>query len=476
MKTPSFRLRFGLTALIAVSALLPRLTAAPTALVTEQYTRSGGFPRFPDFGFMLPPGAGTGDYSGRVFLLSQDFPDKEPPVDEPVKKILAIDFKQDWRAYLLAVRKYAFEGNTGHPGGYGNDFFLEENKVRRWYHVPWQHYGPTGREGYHGLTQEGPIASQMLAPSQTQTSHAYAVGFYNDLGGYTIGRVWANADRPDLGFMSKGHGFPVGTVVAKLLFTTLNETQVPYLKNPVTWPAYVYASDADANVPATDTTRITAPVQLIQMDIMVRDPRADSTGGWVFGNFMYNGALNAQSRWDNLAPVGIMWGNDPTVTVNLSNPTPTETKINPLLKETIINPNKNELPPAHLGWGYRLNGPVDNSLSSCMSCHSTAEYPVVTAILPFLNTPPVNPPAKQGEPASAEWMRWFRNVKCATPFDPGQAVSLDYSLQLAKSIQNFVDYKNATVLGQYAMEYWETGHRVQRGSSVKPSLAASPGK
>ncbi len=452
---------------VAAFAFAPFSHAEPTALLTDAYSRSGGLPRYPDFGYMIEPGT----YTGRVFMLSQNFPIQEPQPDAAVKKILAIDFKKDWRAYLQAVRDYVFEGNIEAPG-YENDFFLEDNKVRPWFHVPWQHWGTTGREGYHGLTQEGPVSVQMLAQQQLQTTHAYAVGFYNDLGGYTIGRVWADADRPDVGYMKNGRGFPVGTVVAKVLFVTLDQKQVPYLKNPISWNAYVYANDVDGKLPPTDTTRITAPVHLIQMDIMVRDERAKSTGGWVFGNFIYNGDLNKSNRWENLAPVGIQWGDDQTENTFTSNPTTTETKINPLLKETIINPDTKELPPTHLGFGARLNGPVDSTVSSCMSCHSTAEYPAVSAILPFLNNPPVNPPANQGEPASPQWMRWFRNVPCAVPFDPGQAVSFDYSLQLSKSIENFIDYKNATVLGQYAVEYWEKGNHVHRGTFKKPSNQA----
>lgn len=139
-------------------------------------------PRFPDFGYMMPPGT----YNGRVFVLSQDFPRTLPKSDAGVKKILGIDFKQDWRAYLMAVPEYVFEGNI-EPADYENDFFWEDNKVRKWFHVPWQHWGSTGREGFHGLTQEGPVSAKMLALQQTQTTHAYAVGFYNDLGGYTIG-------------------------------------------------------------------------------------------------------------------------------------------------------------------------------------------------------------------------------------------------------------------------------------------------
>lgn len=469
MKSIPSRLRHGLAAAFAVFAIAPAFAIEPPMMLSSLYSTTNSLPRFPDFGYMPAPGT----YTGRVFVLSQDYPTVQPQPDEGVKKILAIDFKKDWKAYLLAVRDYVLEGNINHPGGYENDFFLEDNKVRHWYHVPWQHWGTTGREGYHGLTQEGPVSVQMLAPNQLETSHAYAVGFYNDLGGYAIGRVWSNPERPNVGAMRNGRGFPVGTVVAKVLFVTYTEAEVPYLKNPLTWNAYVYSSDTTQAALDGGTPRVTAPVNLIQMDIMVRDPRAESTGGWVFGNFIYNGNMNQSNLWDNLTPLGIQWGNDPQDRTNLSNPTPTVTKINPELKETIINPDPKELPPVHLGWGYRLNGPVDDPRSSCMSCHSTAEYPAISAILPFINNPPVEPPAKQGAPASDAWMRWFRNVPCADSFD-AKAETFDYSLQLSKSIENFIEYKNATLQGQYAVQYWEKGNHVHRGTFKKPSTAQEP--
>ncbi|MCF3649760.1 hypothetical protein [Synoicihabitans lomoniglobus] len=427
------------------------------------YQEEQGLPDFPDFGFMLS----ADSYHDRVFVLAQDFPQRKPKMDAGVKRILDIDFETSWRDYIMEVRRYVFEGNA-RPDGIENSFFLEDNKVRDWFHVPWQHWGPTGREGFHGLTQEGPINERMLGPQQTQVSHAYAVGFYNDLGGYKIGQVWADPGDPNLAVMAGGKGFPIGTVVAKLLFTTLDETQVPYLTDPVTWQAYVYAKDVDPALPSTDTSRMQAGVQLIQMDIMVRDPRADETGGWVFGTFVYNGEMGEKNRWANLVPVGLMWGNDPDVRVNLSNPTPTVTRQNPALKETKINDRK-ELPPTHLGWGFRLNGPVDNPLSSCMSCHSTAQYPVVTSILPFLNNPPANPPASQGAPADDYWMQWFRNIDCGHPFNPGRAIALDYSLQLSKSIENFVEYKTQIEQGLYSVQYWENGNDVHRGTLKTPA-------
>lgn len=411
---------------------------------------------FPDFGYMLP----VKEYNGRVFKLSDDFPKEMPKQDDALKHILSIDFKSDWEGYLSAVQQYVFEGNASTD--YENAFFLEDNTKRKWYHVPWQHWGTTGREGFHGLTQEGPVGSKVLAQSQLSKSHAYAVGFYNDLGGYTIGKVWPTSV-PNYSSL-KQSGFPEGTVVAKLLFVPIGVDEVAYLENPVSWNAYIYETDVPNFIPIDttkkDTKRVKYKVNVIQMDIMVKDPRAIETGGWVFGTFVYQGNLGNENRWDNLMPVGIMWGNDPQDRLSNYNLTPTRTIINSNLKETIINPSSN-LPPMHLGWNSRLNGPVDNGQSSCFSCHSTAEYPVISGILPQFNQPVSVPVPKKGTMASDEWMRWYRNIPCGEPFDP-QATSFDFSLQLVKSIQNYIEYASADQQGIYYEEYWTNENKIRR--------------
>lgn len=421
--------------------------------VTEVYTNPVTDKiEFPDFGYMLSPK----DYNGRVFELSDNFPKDLPEQDEAVKKILSIDFKTNWEEYLLAVQEYAFKGNASTD--YEDAFFLEDNTERQWFHVPWQHWGSTGREGFHGLTQEGPVAIQMLAQTQTSKSHAYAVGFYNDLGGYTIGDVWPSGT-PNYSNL-RNSGFPEGTIVAKLLFVPLESNEVPYLKNPVSWNAYIYESDIPGNTSTDKKARKQHKVNVIQMDIMVKDPRAIETGGWVFGTFVYNGDLGNENRWYNLMPVGIMWGNDPDNKMSEYNLTPTKTIINSNLKETIINPSS-DLPPMHLGWNSRLNGPVDNGQSSCFSCHSTAEYPVISGILPQFNQPNNVPVPPKGTLASDEWMRWYRNIPCGVPFDE-EATSFDFSLQLVKSVQNYIEYASAAQEGLYHEEYWTNENKIRR--------------
>jgi len=369
---------------------------------------------FPDFGYLPTPD----QYQGPVFRLSQDYPDTMP--NGPLPAFMKTDFKNDWENYMMQVRSYCFEGNLE------VDWRVQDNAVRKWYHMPWQHYGPSGREGVHGLTREAPVNANQLAPTQESIGQTYAVGVYNDRAGYAIGRVWRDHNDPDETWLQQ-NGFPEGSVVCKLLFVTIPYAEVPSLANPVQWNAYVTQSFTSAD-------RLFQMVSLIQMDIAVRDSRAPL--GWLYGTFQYNGLTNHANRWENLMALGLMWGNDPTITTDeYTNPTPSVTKINPNLKESVINPDPNELPPTHLGWNGRMNGPVDNPRSSCLSCHMTSETPQKSKMaVVFTNpTPPIGSPA---------WMRWFQNIKCQVPFDPGEAHSLDYNLQMSAALQNFRTWSN----------------------------------
>lgn len=117
-----------------------------------------------------------------------------------------------------------------------------------------------------------------------------------------------------------------------------------------------------------------------------------------------------------------------------------KTPINKGLEQTIINPDRKELPPTHLGWDGRLNGPLDNSLSSCFSCHMTASFPN-KELSPLFTSPNQRPTS--GTPEWDKWwMQWFQNVawtangKTLKKFMDAK-YSLDLSLQLSDSIRNF---------------------------------------
>ena len=105
-----------------------------------------------------------------------------------------------------------------------------------------------------------------------------------------------------------------------------------------------------------------------------------------------------------------------------------------------------ELPiPQHYGCGgddypndgtkrflRRLNGPIDNSVSSCLSCHSLAESPRDLNILQV--------PYGEMECSNGTLQRWFRNINPRSATEPtftNGYLSLDYSLQMREGLRRY---------------------------------------
>jgi hypothetical protein len=362
---------------------------------------------FPDVGYNPPA-----NWNEAKFVLSQDYPQQQLGVEDyPWKKI---DFRTSPREYMMAVLNYCYEGSLE------NNFVVQNNPSRKWFHAPWLHWGNNGREFVHGLTRERSSRPFELSPAQSQQYRNYAVGFYNDVGGFTLGQVWANPDRPNLDKAK----FPEGTVSYKLLFTTAPVSIVPYLDGSPEWVADI---DRSENVDTIQSTK----VRLLQIDIAVRDGRSEASG-WVFGTFQYDSSIQADSPWKRVRPLTLVWGNDPGLTQSMydAGQRPKETWIDsdaPVVKYR-SNPPAGINPPKTLGWAGRGNGPVDNPVSSCLSCHSTAQIPALS---------PMIPPNNLGEDLK---LRWFRNLAMSEAFD-SSAKTLDFSLQLGVGIQNLQEFQ-----------------------------------
>ncbi|XP_035684551.1 uncharacterized protein LOC118421395 [Branchiostoma floridae] len=361
-----------------------------------------------------------------LFSPSFDFPKKMPPEDYKELPWMKIDFKTEPKKYLWALLDYCFEGNTE------CDFRVEDNRVRRWYYAPWLASRPFGREPIHGLTMDRPSNPGYIAKEDKAWEQTWAAGFYNSYGGYTIGKFWENPGKPTL---TANVSFPPGTVSFKILFTQATERDVPSLEGSKVWQAAIgvpdppippTASSSEAarileqTMSARDRGPDPYPLRLIQVDVMVRDPRSEI--GWVFGTFMYHKDVPAADPWRRLVPMTLQWGNDPDLTPEMyyeQGRRPTETWTNPSVRELRLLPKGRP----YLGYLERANGIVDGFTSACASCHSTASAPVDRA-------------SRDGESSeqtapgmTPDTMRWFRNVKCGEPFQEG-VLSLDYSMQL----------------------------------------------
>ncbi len=341
-------------------------------------------------------------WTGRRFVLAQDYPQGGAPDTMPW---LTIDPFKNPGGYTNSVVQYFFEGNV--RASVADSFDPRLNTVRGWYNAPWQNVGPNGREPIHGLTRERASMPGELGPNQKQVWNNYAIGFYNPAGGAMIGNVWRDHGKPDPSKSITAEG----TVAAKLLFTTASDAEVPWLKGSPGWDAYIFADLHNPGSYDPNAPRKVTKVRLLQLDIAVKDKR--SPVGWFFGTFVYGGGPTGRSGqgWSNIAPVGLMWGNDP----GYSGRGP--------LRETWINP---AVKMPHLGYQGRLNGPVDNPKSSCLSCHMTAESPASLDDLIANLLPP-----KGANPA-----RWFQNIPSGKPFTPGKQ-SNDYSMNMAFGFAGF---------------------------------------
>jgi len=347
------------------------------------------------------------NWQENIFEPSHNFP-KELSVEN--KPWDSIDFKTNPEKYMKEVLQYCFDGNIK------VDFNVLNNKKRDWYHVPYMTTGTYGREPLRGLTRERSSEPYELSKTQSKPAQNWAIGYFNNEGGYAIGQVWQTPNFPSI----KETEFPNGSVSFKLLFTSADTIQIPYLTNSLTWDIYMHKgiSCKPNSIPSSsECSRMIDKVRLLQVDIAVKDVRADKTG-WVFGTYVYNDEVEGKYFWEKLKPVGLMWGNDP------------EKKVNEKLIESITFNTGLDL---KLGCNSRLNGPVDNPNSSCISCHSKAGYPYLYDFGPEKDCNKIT---------EEEFRLHFQNIKYPDVYTNKQKSSLDYSLQLAMSIANFQSLKD----------------------------------
>jgi hypothetical protein len=373
---------------------------------------------FPDY--IVPAALFPAGYSGPWFFLAADYPKQLPTSEDlPWRKFDFRAGKKQADGYLYALRDYAFDGMIE------ADFRPDKNARRRWYHAPLMNYYH-GRELVHGVTEERPLEYPELGIKRDCVVRNFAVGLYNDIGAYTFGKVFARPNQPDA---SQAH-FAEGAMVFKVLFSAATpedfEDPAGYLLEGA--PSWQIATQETKGARGTLTT-----VRLLQMDVAVRDDRAQPSG-WVFGTFAFDRNATDDPAWKRLRPVGLMWGNDPGSTPENVEKTP--------LKESLVSDEIPAYAKGHLGWAGRVNGPVDNPDSACMSCHQTAQVPAAAGMVPDKSC------------TTEQKVYWFRNLSSGAAFgamdeknrcQPAPApkpASLDFSLQLAAAVQSLETYGN----------------------------------
>ncbi len=416
---------------------------------------------FNDYYLQNEGGDPPASYKGRIFKLSQDYPVGLPPKED--YPWLDIAFENggpiDPEAYLRALLAYGLEGNVD------VDFYVEDNPIRAWYGMPWMDWntevtadwpGTDGREFVHGLTHEFDSFPGTLSAMQSAFVDTWSGAYFNDRAAFSIGQVYCNPDDPRPDMLNPDpvglNNMPDGAYIIKLLFSTVADGELPTVRNALEWQANIFANPdpSDRNSgPMSKFERTMGTVRLIQIDVSVRDTR--STTGWLMGTFGYDARATGETPWERMVPLGLQWGNNPTVTYAETCAGPdgpctfeklTEQWINLAAVKTLATP---PLHFNHLGFGGRLAGPVDNPKASCMGCHQTAGFPNV-AILPEFgpNAALLDLDAQRHPELSADYrMMFYGNVPSGVVFSDTQLYSADYSLQLSMSLQNFISRRCA---------------------------------
>ncbi|KAF8425340.1 hypothetical protein EV426DRAFT_532203 [Tirmania nivea] len=394
-----------------------------------------------------------------------------PPSGDPIPDAPWLEHGTDFRrfpaAYCALIKGYCLEGNVE------NDFVVQNNKaqrpplycvesffllmwqIRQWYHAPWMHWSKKGREPLNGLTSELATPPGVIAANQKRYIQNWACGFYNTPGAAVFGKMWRDPNDPD---WSGDVKFPLGTCVFKILLTDATEEEIMTLKGAPTMKGVIAPPGPTPDNAPDPTTRndFHTDLRLLQVDFAVRDDRAPI--GWVFGAFMYDGRKLNENPWDRLIPVGLMWGNSPELTQNEfeKGNKPTEQWLNPDAQKLmdILGGTK-----PSLGWNGRMNGPVDNFISACASCHSLAQKTGESRLV--FKPPPVQLADGRWVPQNdASTMQWFRNTPAGMPFTLG-ATSGDYSLQLMIGWHNYQDWRNSN---KSPVSKWWSGKKFYCGT------------
>lgn len=307
-------------------------------------------------------------------------------------------------------------------------------------------YGATLTAGAPIPTRCDPDPGLPQGPIPTTSVQNHAVMYYNGIAAEMLGRVWANPYAPRIDQIV----FPEGSISVKIEALTATEAVWPVVYRASTWQVYRPSVADQLDPPAGGAKPQLLTVRPFQMSVAIKDRIASPTTGWVFAAFVYDAASNGSTPWDRFVPVGAMWGNDPQLAAS-----PSGNNGNPdNLQETWFNGSAPLFTHGTRGWGGRLAGPMDvadrvNVLftsgnnqsanlrqvgaSSCLSCHSAAEFPWTRNLYPapVRSFPRNGDPFVLYQPGSPEWARWFQNP--AVPKGVSNATvprGLDYDFAL----------------------------------------------
>lgn len=420
--SPLTRILSGVSALLFCATVAAQGQPDPFAGNNTRYPELKDYPK--DYPKDLPKGFRTSNY---------DYPLQAGASLWLARRPNSALSKQTAPAYIASVKKFIEDDLAGLV----NDPMNWSPQKANWYDMPWGGQGSTMSNGLVDPTSGreamlGSYTGQVLQPDSYPSNppkspfQNHAVVYYNDVAASQLGKVWRDPFHPDL----KAAQFPEGSMVVKVEAATLSDDDWPVLKNSTV--SYIFRPPV-ASLNETDPTKripVVTPMRFLQMAVRVKDSVASPQTGWVFIAFAYDTRSNGATVWDRATPVGATWGNDPQLAKYPNGLGP-----NGQLTETWVNPNMAPFVKDGLGWGGRLAGPLDLGMrrdvvtvsgrryadlkdqpglgaSSCISCHSSAQYPFVANLYP---SPNMMFPREGGgqfllyDPGTPLWAQWFQN-------------------------------------------------------------------
>jgi hypothetical protein len=368
-------------------------------------------------------------------------------------KSLDVTKAQDAEKVSKLLQRYVYEGwfdsdKTKEKTNLESHF--RENNYRTWCQTPWLNITEKGREAIHGLTKEFPIRNTSVykqIPEDIQENEqavTWGVAFFNQnvCAGYKDffteeHMIQQMRDRKP--FFDAGDG----AVSFKLLFNAMPDWRT-HMKGEwsgrgkkgdveaYNWYAHVsharqndkYASSKNPNEP-DESIREIMNVAHVQMDIGLRDSRLKGTQkdlkNWVMTTYYFDpnyyneflADMNIPEALKHMRPVGLQYGLNAGETVIFPG---AENNHRP------DGADSEELPYDKT----RLNGPVDNIVSSCLGCHAVSG---LNFALPVNDKNQVNPRAPGLGFLTIEEYKKYLALANGRHYD--------FNMQLDKSMRNF---------------------------------------
>ncbi len=427
-------------------------------------------------------------YKGPLFKLRHDYPvSLAPKTNYPWKKVTnngKITIKNAGQ-YVLALKQYVAKDMRKLLYNYKDWNSAKE----KWWESIWLGMEREPVRGFY-------VGSGFPAGTLTHQKYGlttYVLTMYDERAAKTLGAIWGRSYKRAMNpIFNKGTTqFAEGSVIIKFSFVTSCGNDWPPMQKAAMWKIYAPLNSSNGsghnpksrckNTGSKGTSKIPAMtnVYFMQFDIIVKDSVAAPETTWVFTTLVYDKNAKGKDAWDRMIPLGATWGNNSKIINIRSSALTPPVQVNLKLTENWINPSAPKYSTATLGWDGRLSGPNDGAVvnpawtgvrykhngiasAGCLGCHSSAQYPMTSFLLPNVSYPPTTRPAPLSSdsstaalilpvPGSALWMKWFQSRKGYTPMGPNTAsgkkpVALDYDMVTAfKAIPQWLAAVNASL-------------------------------